>query len=63
MLAGVAALASGAAPSFASYGDSANVFGKITNKSGALGWSWAAFGGRGGVSSMKLKQQNRGQRV
>jgi hypothetical protein len=35
MLAGVAALASGAAPSFAAYGDSANVFGKVTNKSGA----------------------------
>ena len=34
MLAGVAALATGAAPSFAAYGDSANVFGKITNKSG-----------------------------
>jgi hypothetical protein len=34
MLAGVAALATGAAPSFAAYGDSANVFGKVTNKSG-----------------------------
>jgi hypothetical protein len=34
MLAGVAALAAGAAPSQAAYGDAANVFGKITNKSG-----------------------------
>lgn len=34
MLAGAAALATGAAPSFAAYGDSANVFGKVTNKSG-----------------------------
>jgi hypothetical protein len=34
MLAGVAALASGAAPSLAAYGDSANVFGKVTNKTG-----------------------------
>lgn len=36
VLAGVAALAAGAAPSQAAYGDAANVFGKITNKSG--GW-------------------------
>lgn len=34
MLAGVAAVAAGAAPSQAAYGDSANIFGKITNKSG-----------------------------
>lgn len=34
VLAGVAALAAGAAPSQAAYGDAANVFGKITNKSG-----------------------------
>lgn len=36
MLAGVAALATGAAPSFAAYGDSANIFGKVTNTSGEL---------------------------
>lgn len=35
VLAGVAALAAGAAPSQAAYGDAANVFGKVTNKSGA----------------------------
>ena len=34
VLAGVAALAAGAAPSQAAYGDAANVFGKVTNKSG-----------------------------
>jgi hypothetical protein len=34
MLAGVAALAGQVAPSQAGYGDAANVFGKITNKSG-----------------------------
>lgn len=36
VLAGVAALAAGAAPSQAAYGDAANVFGKVTNKSGVL---------------------------
>jgi hypothetical protein len=35
VLAGAAALAAGAAPSQAAYGDAANVFGKVTNKSGA----------------------------
>lgn len=35
VLAGVAALAAGAAPSQAAYGDAANVFGRVTNKSGA----------------------------
>lgn len=35
LLAGVATLAAGVAPSQAAYGDAANVFGKITNKSGA----------------------------
>jgi len=34
VLAGVAALAAGAAPSQAAYGDAANVFGRVTNKSG-----------------------------
>jgi hypothetical protein len=34
MLAGVAALAGQVAPSQAGYGDAANVFGKVTNKSG-----------------------------
>ncbi len=34
LVAGTAALAATAAPSLAAYGDSANVFGKITNKSG-----------------------------
>lgn len=34
MLAGVAALAGVSAPSQAAFGDAANVFGKITNKSG-----------------------------
>ncbi|KIZ07080.1 hypothetical protein MNEG_0869 [Monoraphidium neglectum] len=43
MLAGVAALATGAAPSFAAYGDSANVFGKVTNKSGFIPYSGEGF--------------------
>lgn len=34
MLAGVAGLAATASPSYAAYGDSANVFGRVTNKSG-----------------------------
>lgn len=34
VLAGVAAMAAGVAPSQAAYGDAANVFGKVTNKSG-----------------------------
>jgi hypothetical protein len=57
MLAGVAALAAGAAPSQAAYGDAANVFGKITNKSGefltaflcCLGVSVVAEGAEGCV--------------
>lgn len=35
MLAGVAAMAAGVAPSQAAYGDAANVFGRVTNKSGS----------------------------
>jgi hypothetical protein len=36
LLAGVAALVSSASPSKAAYGESANVFGKVTNKTGGL---------------------------
>jgi hypothetical protein len=43
MLAGVAALAAGAAPSQAAYGDAANVFGKITNKSGFVPYAGEGF--------------------
>ncbi|KAI8467465.1 MAG: photosystem II oxygen evolving complex protein PsbP [Monoraphidium minutum] len=43
MLAGVAALASGAAPSLAAYGDSANVFGRVTNKSGFIPYAGEGF--------------------
>jgi hypothetical protein len=47
MLAGVAALASGAAPSLAAYGDSANVFGKVTNTSGGFARRDRGFGSLG----------------
>jgi hypothetical protein len=43
MLAGVAALAGVSAPSQAAFGDAANVFGKITNKSGVC-WGCAQQG-------------------
>eukprot|EP00879_Flechtneria_rotunda_P023381 GHRR01024731.1.p1 GENE.GHRR01024731.1~~GHRR01024731.1.p1 ORF type:complete len:207 (-),score=79.33 GHRR01024731.1:1429-2049(-) len=43
VLAGVAALATGAAPSQAAYGDAANVFGKITNKSGFVPYAGEGF--------------------
>lgn len=43
VLAGVAALAAGAAPSQAAYGDAANVFGKITNKSGFVPYAGEGF--------------------
>lgn len=43
MLAGVAALATGAAPSFAAYGDSANIFGKVTNTSGVIPFAGEGF--------------------
>jgi hypothetical protein len=43
MLAGVAALATGAAPSQAAYGDAANVFGKVTNKSGFVPYAGEGF--------------------
>lgn len=42
-LAGAAALVSGAAPSFAEYGDSANVFGRVTNKSGFVPYAGEGF--------------------
>lgn len=43
MFAGAAALLSGASPSLAGYGDSANVFGKVTNKSGFIGYAGEGF--------------------
>jgi hypothetical protein len=42
-VAGATALVSGAAPSLAGYGDSANVFGKITNKSGFVPYAGEGF--------------------
>jgi hypothetical protein len=42
-LAGAAALVSGAAPSFAEFGESANVFGKVTNKSGFSTYAGEGF--------------------
>ena len=46
LAAGAAALTMGASsPAFAAYGDSANVFGKVTNKSGELSICWACGGG------------------
>jgi hypothetical protein len=57
MLAGVAALATGAAPSFAAYGDSANVFGKVTNKSGEQTPPLA----RERVAGANARPQGRGQ--
>jgi hypothetical protein len=41
VLAGAAAM--GAAPAFAAYGDSANVFGKVTNKSGFVPYAGEGF--------------------
>lgn len=43
LLAGVAAMAAGAAPSYAAYGDSANVFGRITNKSGFVPYAGEGY--------------------
>jgi hypothetical protein len=43
MLAGVAALAGVSAPSQAAFGDAANVFGKITNKSGFVPYAGEGF--------------------
>jgi hypothetical protein len=43
VLAGVAALAAGAQPSQAAFGDAANVFGKITNKSGFVPYAGEGF--------------------
>jgi len=42
-LAGVAALAVGASPSQAAYGDAANVFGRVTNKSGFVPYAGEGF--------------------
>eukprot|EP00195_Chlamydomonas_chlamydogama_P010293 CAMPEP_0202892868 /NCGR_PEP_ID=MMETSP1392-20130828/2542_1 /ASSEMBLY_ACC=CAM_ASM_000868 /TAXON_ID=225041 /ORGANISM="Chlamydomonas chlamydogama, Strain SAG 11-48b" /LENGTH=254 /DNA_ID=CAMNT_0049576983 /DNA_START=75 /DNA_END=839 /DNA_ORIENTATION=- len=42
-LAGAAALLSGAAPSFAAYGDAANVFGRKTNQSGFVPYAGEGF--------------------
>jgi len=42
-LAGAAAVFSGASPSVAAYGDSANVFGKVTNKSGFIPYAGEGF--------------------
>lgn len=42
-IAGAAALLAGAAPSFAAYGDSANVFGRVTNTSGYLSYAGDGF--------------------
>ena len=42
-IAGAAALLSGAAPSMAAYGDSANVFGKKTNATGFVPYSGEGF--------------------
>lgn len=43
MMAGVAALAGVSAPSQAGYGDAANVFGKVTNKSGFVSYAGEGF--------------------
>ena len=42
-LAGAAALLSGVAPSMAAFGDSANVFGKVTNKTGTIPYAGEGF--------------------
>lgn len=42
-LAGAAAVLAGASPAFAAYGDSANVFGKVTNKTGFLPYVGEGF--------------------
>lgn len=42
-LAGAAAMVSGATPAFADFGDSANVFGKVTNKSGFVPYAGEGF--------------------
>lgn len=42
-LAGAVALASGTSPVFAEYGDGANVFGRITNKSGFVPYTGEGF--------------------
>jgi len=42
-LAGAAALLSGASPSLAAYGDSANVFGRVTNQSGFVPYAGEGF--------------------
>ena len=43
MLAGTASLLAGAAPCFAAYGDSANVFGKKTNTTGFVPYAGENF--------------------
>jgi hypothetical protein len=43
MLAGVASMAAGVSPSQAAYGDAANVFGRITNKSGFVPYAGEGF--------------------
>jgi len=43
VLAGVAALAAGAQPSQAAFGDAANVFGKVTNQSGFVPYAGEGF--------------------
>ena len=42
-LAGAAALLSGVAPSMAAFGDSANVFGRVTNKTGEIPYAGEGF--------------------
>jgi hypothetical protein len=43
LIAGGAAMVSGAAPSFAAYGDSANVFGRTTNTTGFVPYAGEGF--------------------
>jgi len=43
MLAGTASLLAGAAPSMAAYGDGANVFGRVTNKTGFVPYAGDNF--------------------
>jgi hypothetical protein len=43
LLAGAAALVSGSSPSYAGYGDAANVFGRVTNKSGFVPYAGEGY--------------------
>jgi hypothetical protein len=43
LVAGVASLAATASPSLAAYGDAANVFGKVTNRSGTIPYAGEGF--------------------